>query len=58
MEQSYKPVILVKILDKIPRNKIKIIGKINRNFLILNRFLKGARIIKIKPTKLLIKKRG
>lgn len=36
------------------KNRIKII----RNFGILNKFLNGARIIKIKPAKLLIKKRG
>ena len=30
----------------------------NRNFFILNRFRKGVKITKIKPTKLLIKKRG
>ena len=29
-----------------------------RNFLILNKFLKGAIITKIRPAKLLIKKRG
>ena len=33
-------------------------GTINRNFLILNKFRKGARITKIKPARLLIKKRG
>lgn len=39
-------------------NKIKeIITKI-RSFLILNKFLNGAKIIRIKPAKLLIKKRG
>ena len=39
-------------------NAIKIIGKIKRNFLILNKFLSGAKITKIKPTRLLIKNRG
>ena len=29
-----------------------------RNFFILNKFLNGAKITKIKPAKLLIKKRG
>ena len=29
-----------------------------RSFLILNKFLNGAKITKIKPAKLLIKKRG
>ena len=43
---------------KIPTNKINDkITKI-RSFLILNKFLKGAKITKIKPAKLLIKKRG
>jgi len=49
---------LVKIFDKIPRNKIKIIGKIKRNFFILNKFLIGVKITNIKPIKLLTKKRG
>ena len=35
-------------------NKIKIM----RNFEILNKFLNGDKITKIKPAKLLIKKRG
>ena len=43
---------------KIPINKINDkITKI-RSFLILNKFLNGAKITKIKPAKLLIKKRG
>jgi len=54
----YIPVMLVKIFDKIPRNKIKIIGKIKRNFFILNKFLIGVKITNIKPIKLLTKKRG
>ena len=32
--------------------------KISRNLGILNKFLKGDKIIKIKPAKLLIKNRG
>ena len=44
---------------KIPTEKIKSYWN-NKNeiFLILNRFLKGAKITKIKPAKLLIKNRG
>jgi len=43
---------------KIPRNKKNDrITKI-RSFLILNKFLNGAKITKIRPAKLLIKKRG
>ena len=38
-------------------NKNPTITKI-LSFLILNKFLKGAKITKIKPAKLLIKKRG
>jgi hypothetical protein len=49
---------MVKIFDKIPRNKIKMIGRIKRNFFILNKFLNGVRITSIRPTKLLTKKRG
>ena len=54
----YIPVILVKIFDKIPSNKIEMIGKTKRNFLILNIFLNGVIITNIKPMKLLTKKRG
>lgn len=54
----YKPVILTRILYKTTISNInKKIIRI-RNFLILNKFLTGAKIIKIKPAKLLIKKRG
>ena len=43
---------------KIPINKINDkITKI-RSFLILNKFLNGAKITKIRPARLLIKKRG
>ena len=38
-------------------NRNPIITK-KRSFLILNRFLNGAKITKIKPAKLLMKKRG
>lgn len=49
---------LLIIKDKITRNKIKEIITKMRSFLILNKFLNGAKIIRIKPAKLLIKKRG
>ena len=49
---------LLIIMYKITRNRINDkITKI-RSFLILNKFLNGAKITKIKPAKLLIKKRG
>ena len=54
----YKPVIFTRIKYKIPRVPKKIIGRIKRNFLILNKFLNGAIIIKIKPIRLLIKNLG
>jgi hypothetical protein len=43
---------------KIETNKIIRMGKTMRNFLILNKFLKGANITKIKPAKLLMKNLG
>ena len=46
------------ILYKITINKINPTITKNRSFLILNKFLNGAKITKIKPAKLLIKKRG
>ena len=55
---SYKPIIFIIILYRIIRNnKINRIKNI-RSFGTLNKFLKGVKIIKIKPAKLLIKKRG
>jgi hypothetical protein len=54
----YKPVILAIMTYKAAINKINpIITKI-RSFLILNKFLNGVKITKIKPAKLLMKKRG
>ena len=54
----YKPTILIRIAYKTAINNTNpIITKI-RSFLILNKFLNGAKITKIKPAKLLIKKRG
>ena len=54
----YKPTIFIIILYKNPitnkKNRIKRI----RNLGTLNKFLNGAKITKIKPTKLLIKNRG
>ena len=58
MNRTYKPVILVRIKYKITRNNINIIGTKIRNFLILNKFLNGARITKMSPAILLIKNRG
>jgi len=46
------------ILYKIITNKTNDIITRPRNFLILNKFLNGDKITKIKPAKLLIKKRG
>ena len=46
------------IVYKIVINNINPIITKTRNFLILNKFRNGAKITKIKPAKLLIKKRG
>ena len=46
------------IVYKIVINTINPIMTKNRSFFILNKFLNGAKITKIKPAKLLIKKRG
>ena len=54
----YVPVIPLIIIYKVNVNKINIKIKATRNFLILNRFLNGARIMIIKPVKLLIKNLG
>ena len=43
---------------KIPTNRINPIITKRRSFLIFNKFLKGAKITKIKPARLLMKKRG
>ena len=54
----YKPTILMMIAYKTAINtRNPTITKI-RSFLILNKFLNGAKITKIKPAKLLIKNRG
>ena len=56
--QNYKATILRKIekskITKISKKRIKNI----RNLEILNKFLKGETITKMRPAKLLIKKRG
>ena len=58
LHDFYKPTMLLIMTYKIPRNKKnERITKI-RSFLILNKFLNGAKITKIRPAKLLIKKRG
>ena len=54
----YKPTILRKIRYKLTKNTIRKITKKIRNFGILNKFLKGVKITKIKPVTLLIKNRG
>ena len=54
----YNPVILRIIRYKINPNIIQLTTKTIRNFGILNKFLTGAKITKIKPAKLLIKNRG
>ena len=54
----YNPTMLIIILYKIIRNKNKKSITRIRNLGTLNKFLNGAKITKIKPAKLLIKKRG
>ena len=54
----YKAVILVIIKYKIIINNPISTGTRIRNFLILSKFRKGAKIIRINPAKLLIKNLG
>ena len=54
----YNPVIFIRMTYTTIKPKRIRIGIKKRNFLILNKFLKGARITNINPAKLLIKKRG
>ena len=54
----YKPTIFLRTINKSTKNNMNNMIKIKRNFLILNKFLKGARITKIEPVKLLMKNRG
>jgi hypothetical protein len=54
----YKPAIFLITKYKRIKTNIKNITKVIRNFLILNKFLKGVRITKIEPAKLLMKNRG
>ena len=54
----YKPVILVRTKYKIIINNPNTIGTRIRNFLIFNKFRKGATITRISPAILLIKNRG
>ena len=49
---------LIKIKYKLIRNNTLKRIKITRDLGFLNRFLKGVKITRIKPTKLLIKNRG
>ena len=54
----YNPTIFLITIESIAM-KIKIVKKsTNRSFGILSKFLKGVKITRIKPIKLLIKKRG
>ena len=54
----YTPIIFMIIVYKVSINKINVEIKITRNFLILNRFLNGVKMIIIRPVRLLIKNRG
>ena len=54
----YKPTIFLITRYKIMKNNINNIIKTTRNFLILSKFLKGVKIIKIEPARLLMKNRG
>ena len=54
----YNPAILRIIKYNINPNVMQLTTKTRRNFGILNKFLTGAKITKIKPAKLLIKNRG
>ena len=54
----YMPTIFIIIMYKVNINKINAEIKITRNFLILNRFLNGVKMIIIRPVRLLIKNRG
>ena len=49
---------LLRIVYKKPKRNIPTIGRMNWNFFILKRFLKGVKITKIKPARLLIKNLG
>ena len=56
--KSYTPIIFLIMVYKVSVNKINVKIRITRNFLILNRFLNGVKIITTRPVKLLIKNRG
>jgi len=55
---TYKPIIFISTVYNPIKKSIKNIIKGIRSFEFLNRFLKGVKIIRISPTKLLIKNRG
>jgi hypothetical protein len=55
---NHNAVILISILARSPRIKTKNITNKNRNLRILNKFLKGVKIMIINPATLLIKNRG
>ena len=58
MFEAYKPTIFFRIVYNPTRKSIRNVIRKIRSFEFLNRFLKGVKIIRIKPTKLLIKNRG
>ena len=55
---DYRPTIVFKIVYKPIKNNMRNKIKNIRNLGILNKFLKGVKITKIKPVTLLIKNRG
>ena len=55
---NYRPTIVFKIVYKPIKNNMRNKIKNIRNLGILNKFLKGVKITKIKPVTLLIKNRG
>ena len=54
----YKATMFAIIIYRSVRKPKRKIGKINRNFCILNKFRNGVKITKIEPAKLLIKNLG
>ena len=52
------PNIFIRIVYKLIKNKIRNIIKNVRDLVFLSKFLKGVKITKINPNKLLIKNRG
>ena len=56
--KTHKPTIFLRTLYKPIKNKIRNIIKNTRDLEFLNKFLKGVKITKINPNRLLIKNRG